>query len=289
MRIFSLKEKIEHFTTGFPQLDQALNNGGPSRGEVLIWVAPTGIGKSIMLINNGATLVKLDKKVLHITLELSKEVTQARYMGAMLNQPILFSERKRNQANITSQLSRIREEFGSNLVIYDFPADEVSVDVIYQIVDFLEKTKGFKPDAIIIDYLELMVSRRPSDNRDDYTRQKRVSTQVHGLAKKTKTLVFSASQTNRSGTSAGMERDSADVIDLNRIAESYGKVMPVDYVVTLNQTRSEYVGDDDDNLTKRGIRLYVAKNRNGPRCVQVRCEVDYMTMKMKQTSIVPEI
>jgi hypothetical protein len=39
------KDTIEHKTTGFPQLDSFLNNGGPSPKEVVCWLAATNVGK----------------------------------------------------------------------------------------------------------------------------------------------------------------------------------------------------------------------------------------------------
>jgi hypothetical protein len=36
---------VEHIKTGFAGLDRELNDGGPSPGEVLIYLAPTGVGK----------------------------------------------------------------------------------------------------------------------------------------------------------------------------------------------------------------------------------------------------
>lgn len=39
------KDIIQHMTTGFPRLDRLLNNGGPSRKEVLCWLAGTNVGK----------------------------------------------------------------------------------------------------------------------------------------------------------------------------------------------------------------------------------------------------
>jgi len=36
---------VEHISTGFPKLDKFLNDGGPSPSEVLIWLAPTNVGK----------------------------------------------------------------------------------------------------------------------------------------------------------------------------------------------------------------------------------------------------
>lgn len=38
-------DSSDHLSTGFPKLDKCLNNGGPSRKEVVCWMAPTGVGK----------------------------------------------------------------------------------------------------------------------------------------------------------------------------------------------------------------------------------------------------
>ncbi len=38
-------DAVEHLTTGFPRLDAILNNGGPSRKEVVCWLAATNMGK----------------------------------------------------------------------------------------------------------------------------------------------------------------------------------------------------------------------------------------------------
>ena len=39
------KDIIDHRTTGFPRLDKLLNNGGPSKKEVVCWMAGTNVGK----------------------------------------------------------------------------------------------------------------------------------------------------------------------------------------------------------------------------------------------------
>jgi len=40
-----VQNAVEHIKTGFRDLDKCLNDGGPSTGEVLVWLAPTGVGK----------------------------------------------------------------------------------------------------------------------------------------------------------------------------------------------------------------------------------------------------
>ncbi len=40
-----IKDERESFTTGFYQLDRWLDEGGPKRKDLLVWMAPTGVGK----------------------------------------------------------------------------------------------------------------------------------------------------------------------------------------------------------------------------------------------------
>ena len=64
------------------------------------------------------------------------------------------------------------------------------------------------------------------------------------------------------------------IIDLNKVAESFGKTMPVEYVVSLNQTTEEY------HANPAVIRLWVAKNRNGEKFVNVTTNVNYGRMSI---------
>lgn len=60
------EENIEEkFTTGFAELDQYINEGGPTKGDVLIWMAPTGVGKchslqSKIIVEKLSTIYELE-------------------------------------------------------------------------------------------------------------------------------------------------------------------------------------------------------------------------------------
>jgi replicative DNA helicase len=164
-------------------------------------------------------------------------------------------------------MDREKASYHGSLKIYEFPPEEISVDTVYQVIKSLKKTKAWIPDVVIIDYLELMMSRRSQYNKDDYTRQKRVSTELRGLASNENVLLFSATQTNRDQTK---KDGGGGPIDVNRVAESYGKMMPSDYVVSLNQNPDEYQAGR--------FRFYIAKNRNGPKFKTISAKVNYETM-----------
>jgi len=283
---------IEHISTGFPGLDANLNEGGPSPGEVLIILAPTGVGKTLTLINMAHAAMLAGHNVLFVTFELSTYKTAIRLASCMAKTEISAFTRanidtlpqeqqqsiRDNQTLVRNRIQGKRGKFGE-LVIYERPPDECSVNDIYGIIETNRKTKGWAPKVVILDYLELMNSRHSHNNDEgDYTRQKSVATEMRGLAKNEKVLVYSATQTNRSGVKNGQGKDAKPAetvhIDLDKAAESFGKAMPVDYVVSLNQTEDEY------KMEPAIVRLWIAKNRNGPKFVPVTTNVFYKRMEI---------
>ena len=167
-------------------------------------------------------------------------------------------------------MSVMQQHYNKRFLIYEMPPDECSVNHIYALIDTLKRSENWKPDVVILDYMDLMVSRNPSYNTDDYTRQKHVANEIRGLAKNETVLVYTATQTNRSGSG------SDTMADLNSAAESYGKQFSLDYVVSLNQSKL------DRQATPPRLVMFVAKNRNGPKHVTVPCEIQYDVMLVKE-------
>ena len=258
----------EKLTCGLEELDAILNDGGPTKRDVVCFMANSGVGKSLLMVNSGAAAIMRELNVLHVTLEMSRQKIGQRYLGVFTDIPI--SKRFDRAADIKNKLRRIKDTYRTQLVIREFPPDEISVNAVYQIIDQLKKTHRWHPDMVIIDYLELMMSRTAQYNKDDYTRQKHVATEVRGLAKNEDVLVITATQANRD---PGVNKTENNM-DLNRMAESYAKAMPLDYVISLNQSQQEY------EATPPRLRCWVAKNRNGPRAVLVRAAINYETMKV---------
>jgi replicative DNA helicase len=161
--------------------------------------------------------------------------------------------------------------YKKRFAIYEWAPDECSVSHVYALLDNLKRTKGWKPDVIILDYMDLMVSRVADYNKTDYDRQKHVANEIRGLAKNENVLVFTATQTNRSGAMG------EELADLNKAAESFAKQFSLDYIVSLNQS------DSDRKATPHPrIRFFIAKNRNGPKHEQVECEIEYDKMQVRE-------
>lgn len=286
-----IENQEQKLTTGFPRLDAIINEGGPTFGDTFCWMAPTGVGKSILMVNNAVSCLRMGLNVVYVTLELSDFKSALRIMGATSEVPI--KSRTTMKDMVKRNLEKFYSTYNSELIIYEFAPDDISIDNIYALLDELRRVHDLNPDVVIIDYLELLLSKEPAYNKsgNDYIRQKHVSTEIRQLARKENVLVFTASQTNRSGTAAATSNNGGgggEVIDLNKVAESYGKTMPLDYIVTINQTRDEYKagfmveGDEDSPNTKAICRFFVAKNRNGPKFKTIQARINYETMKVRE-------
>lgn len=277
-----IEDERDYFTTGFTRLDQNMHEGrGPARREVLIWVAPTGVGKSILLVNTAVMNVIQGKKVLHISLENSEKVTGHRYMGAFTNIPIALRSTKEEEFKLKSRKIKASSGDGELFIIY-FPTDTVSVREIELSIKELKRQHGFVPDVLIVDYLECLLSKNPYKNKDDYSRQKSVSSELRALAAVTNAFLASASQTNRGGAKSA---DEGHNLNLDNLAESFGKAMPTDYVISINQSQKQYGGNDNGESHIGYVRFFIAKNRNGPKLKVVNGKINYATMKAIQEDV----
>lgn len=274
----------DYFTCGFSRLDKEFHDKGPARREVFTWVAPTGVGKSICLVNTSVANYMQGKNVLHVSLENDERVTGNRYLGCFTELPIVG--RVDNKEAMKKKLTKIRGSSESELFVIYFPTDTVNVDAVEIAVKDLDRQYGFKPDVIVLDYLECLLSKNPYKNKDDYTRQKAVAAEFRALVARMNVFGATASQSNRGSVQSGSNSDPAP-INLDKLAESYGKAMPMDYVCSINQSMREYDGDgQEENKSHLGrFRLYIAKNRNGRKNVTVNASVNYATMKVKEDNL----
>lgn len=275
MEMLFQEDAIPHRTTGFPRLDRLLNNGGPGPKEVVCWLAGTNVGKSVMLCNNAISSLRgegadgeMGQDVLLITFELDAIKTAMRCVAGASGVPIAQIADKKDYIRRT--MKTMQAAYKKRFLIHEMPPDECSVNHVYALLDNLKRTEGWKPGVIIIDYMDLMVSRNPAYNKDDYTRQKHVANEVRGLAKNESVLIFTATQTNRGGSNGNQ------VADLTSAAESFGKQFSLDYIISLNQDQNQRA------MSPPQIGMWIAKNRNGPKQVMIQCEINYDNMQVRE-------
>jgi hypothetical protein len=106
---------------------------------------------------------------------------------------------------------------------------------------------GKKPDLIIVDYADLL---RGAVSRKEMRHElESIYEDLRGVAGEYEVPLFTASQANRSAL-------EQDVIEADKISESYSKVMIADFVLSLSRKVT-------DKIAGTG-RWHIIKNRFGP-------------------------
>ena len=215
-----------------------LTDGGLGKGELAVFVAPAGIGKSWGLINIGANAIKKGMTVLHYTLELNEAYVGLRYDS------VITGIANQNLKHYQSQVKEDLEKLDGELIIKHYPTKTVSV---LGLRAHIEKCimQDKKPDVVIVDYADLLRGHGQEKRHE----LEGIYEDLRGMAGEYEIPVWTASQANRSAL-------EEDVIDASKVSESYGKVMVADFIISLSRKVQ-------DKLAGTG-RWHVIKNRFGP-------------------------
>jgi hypothetical protein len=216
-----------------------LMQGGLGEGDFGLIFGNPGGGKSWTLIALGAYAVQQGFNVIHYTLELGEDYVGRRYDACFTNIPV---------NTILQHKDAVEKEIiglPGNLVIKEYSPGKASISTleshIQKCIDL-----DFKPDLILIDYVDLLRSKRNNRERKDEIDDIYLSTK--GLARELKVPIWSVSQVNRAGA-------KDDIIEGDKAAGSYDKIMITDVAISLSRKK-------EDKVAGTG-RFHIMKNRYG--------------------------
>jgi len=216
-----------------------LIQGGLGNGDLGLIFGNPGGGKSWTLVALGGFAVQMGYNVIHYTLELSEAYTGRRYDAFFTGTPVDQLEKHKGD------VERSTSELPGELIIREFPMGKTT---IHSIESHIQKVRdlGIEPDLIIIDYIDLLSTRKRNVDRkgeiDD------IYTSTKGLARELNIPIWSVSQVNRAGA-------KDDVIEGDKAAGSYDKMMITDLSISLSRKK-------EDKVNGTG-RLHIMKNRYG--------------------------
>lgn len=263
-RVFEDKEK-DRFRTVFDTANDCLE-GGLCRKELAMVIAPPGVGKSLYLVNQGAMSLMEGRNVLYISLEMSEDKIANRFDSVLtlLNHKTL--SKPEGHLELRNRLGIFQQKFNkSRLIIKEFPTGQANVNQVRALLTQLQLHADFVPDLIIVDYLELLRPNRIIDA--EYMAQQRISEELRGLAVEHKVLLWTASQTNRMARKVGLITDS-------ELGDSYGKIRPVDWCISLNQSQEEH--------DKERMRVYIVKARDSKQHYVIPVSINYSNLRVEE-------
>lgn len=259
------EDYTESMPTGIPAFDDL--GHGPAPGQLLLFSALYGKGKSWFLVHLAKQALLARRRVLYITLEMSEdEVAKRLYQSifSVSKRPGRFTKQrfvkdeKGKATQFEEQEMRKRPDFKMKkikrllqdkaarlktpLIIKQFPTGSLTPRELEAYMENLEGAKGFIPHLVLVDYADLMTTDAANYRRSLSS----VYVALRGIAVKRNVAVATASQLNREAI--GSKKATG-----GNLAESLDKAHTADVHIVYNQTDAEKAL----NLA----RLYLDKGR----------------------------
>ncbi len=227
--------------TGLPGFDNYLPSGITS-GQLGVFLAYPGIGKSWLALYFAVQAWKQGKTPLVISLEMSETEVRNRVFTIMGEG--LWSHRKISQGNI--EIETLKDWHKHHLagknpfhIISNDQGGEISPSVLRGKID------QYKPDFVIVDYLQLMTPNQKSDN--ETVRMKNLSRELKLMAISEEVPIIAISSATPDDVN-----DLSSVPTLGQTAWSRQIAYDADWVMALGRATNSDI-----------IECAFRKNRNG--------------------------
>ena len=208
-----------------------ITKGGLPNKTLNIALAGTGVGKSLFMCHVASSVLLQGRNVLYITMEMAEEKIAERVDANLLDIPIQsLNDPLLTKEKYSSKLLQLKKKTQGKLIIKEYPTASAHVGHFKALLNELSMKKGFSPDIIFIDYLNICASARYKGTIvNSYTYVKSIAEELRGLAVEFNVPIVSATQTTRSGFA------NSDV-DLTDTSESFGLPATADLMLALIST-----------------------------------------------------
>ena len=244
-----------------------VTRGGIASKTLNCVMAGTNVGKSFFMTDFASHCLANQKNVLYITLEMSEEELARRIDANLLNININELDEV-PKTLLQSKLEEKSRNIKGKLIFKEFPTGRGSAADFNKLIDELELKKGFKPDILFVDYINICSSSTLAARfkADKYLYIKTIAEELRGLAVEKDIPIFTATQTNREGYG-----DSDP--DLTNTSESWGLPATADFMFAMMT--------DDELEQMSQFRIKQLKNRYNRKDSNKRFCIGYDLMKMR--------
>jgi len=247
------QEGLRGLPTGFAALDNIL--AGFQKSDLIILASRPGLGKSALATNIAANVAISQKAPVGIfSLEMSKDQLVDRLIASLANVDLWRLRTGRlSSAEEDNDFSRIQSAMGilSEAPIYIDDAASSNILQMRAMARRLQADKGL--GLIIVDYLQLMEPRNPTDQ---IVRQiTEISRSLKGLARELNIPVLALSQLSRA-----VEQRSPQRPRLADLRESGSLEQDADVVLFIYREDKYRPETPRKNIAD----IIIAKHRNGP-------------------------
>lgn len=212
--------------TGIKGLDDVMN-GGLSKGELAVILAPFGVGKTTMMTKIANTALFNGKKVVQIFFEDMPKIIQRKHLSCWTGYPLNdLGLHKDEIIQMASDMVSESKDGKGSLTLKKFPSDGTTMPMIKA---YLRKliAQGLRPDIVLLDYIDCVV---PSKHYDDVNvGEGAIMRQFESMLAELDIAGWTAVQGNRSSI-------KAEIVEADQMSGSIKKGMIGHFIVSIAKT-----------------------------------------------------
>jgi replicative DNA helicase len=208
--------------TGIVGLDN-LMDGGLSKGELGVILAPFGVGKTTLVTRMANTAYNLGYNVVQIFFEDNPKVIQRKHYTCWSEVPL--NELTDRKDDVKEAIDRFKGKEGY-LKLKKMPSDGTTIPHIKQYLRKLA-ANGEKPDIIFLDYIDCVESTK--QYKDDYSAEGPIMRQFETMIAELDVVGWTAIQGNRSSI-------GANVVEADMIGGSIKKGQIGHFIMSVAKT-----------------------------------------------------
>lgn len=180
------------------ELLNKITQGGLPPKSLSVILAGTGLGKSMFMCHMAAANLLEGRNVLYISMEMSEERIAER-IDANLLDCTMDELHDLSKEKYDRKIKKLKSKTHGKLIIKEYPTAQAHVGHFRHLLTELKMKKGFRPDIIFIDYLNICASSRMrmGGSINSYLLIKAIAEEIRGLAMEKDVPIISATQTNR--------------------------------------------------------------------------------------------
>jgi len=224
---FDFYHRVENRVPFDIDLLNKITNGGLPEKTLNVLMAPTGVGKTMVMCHFASANVMDGRNVLYITNEMAEEKIAERIEANLMNMNIQDIHKLPRDV-YDKKMEALKSKLEGRLKIKEYPTSMATVNHFRFLLNELKLKKNFVPDIIYVDYLNICASSRYKSGSavGSYTIVKAIAEELRGLAVERRVPIVTATQVNRSGFK------NSD-IDLENTSESFGIPATADLMLAL--------------------------------------------------------
>jgi len=250
------RSEDDAFWSLIPELDQVIP--GIRRGQLAVLQSQkSSFGKTAAMALLTRSYLVQGYKVLIFSLEETLQQYEDRLDQAIMG--LRLDELVYKGGEIQERLGALRQH-GGGVWLKELPGRTTKISDLRQITRMIENVHGFRPDAVMIDYCDVMAPETSALRSDSYATGKEIYQAFHDWVQEDRLVGWTAMQSSRGA-------HQATYAEQEHSSGSIAKVQIADVVISINRTAEE---------REAGItRLWVVKGRESAAQVEVRINTDF--------------